>query len=92
MKIQALSNRHDTYPTTKVIQGDTAGTTDQERVVEARRNYYYNTVLKPNGIPNVPNVQKPFSPSETVQRAMAFKKRNQGLKYYIGLIQHKIIT
>ena len=92
MKIQALSRTHNAYPTTQVRQEDTAEPTGQESVVEARRNYYYNTVLKPNGIPNVPNVQKPFFPSETVQRAMAFKERNQGLKYYIGLIQHKIIT
>ena len=92
MKIQTLSRTHDAYPTTKVSLEDTAAPTGQERVVEARRNYYYNTVLKPDGIPNVPNVQKPFSPSETVKRAMAFKERNQGLKYYIGLIQHKIIT
>ena len=91
MKHQSTSIDHNALPALQVNQDVTANATEDAHAIEARRQYYYNNVLKPEGIPNPPNIQKPFSREETEQRAQAFKERNRSLKYFIGLIQQKVV-
>jgi hypothetical protein len=92
MKIQTPSAYHDSSPMATANQNDMVEATDQESIREGRRQYYYNNVLKQHGIPNPPYTPKQFSPTERAQLATAFKERNKSLKYYIGLIQQKIVT
>ena len=92
MKRQSPSIEQNSFTALHVHQENTTNATDQLNTIEARRQYYYNTVLKPDGIPNPPYIQKPISTEEREQRVQAFKQRNQSLKYFIRLIQQKIVT
>ena len=91
MKHQSQSIEQNGFTALHVHQEDTAHTADQANTVEARRQYYCNTVLKPDGIPNPPYIQKPISTEEREERVQAFKQRNQSLKYFISLIQQKVV-
>ena len=91
MKSRTLSYTQDASQGFKLSQVHAALSADQVNTVEARRQYYYNNVLKPEGILNPPYIQTVQSPSDRVQRALAFKERNKGLKFFIGLIQQEVI-
>ena len=91
MKSKTLSPAHDVCQIFKMNHEQTTIAIAQANAIETRRQYYYNHVLKPEGIPNPPYIQKPLSPSERQQGAMAFKERNKSLKFFIGLIQQAVV-
>ncbi len=89
---QLQSMEQHSFTALHVHQKDIAYAVDQANTMQARRQYYNNHVLKTDGIPNPPYIQKPFSTEEREQRAQAFKQRNQSLKYFIKLIQQEVVT
>lgn len=92
MKTQTPSTHRNSYLLAEAKQQNTSEPTNQESLIESRREYYYNVVLKEHGIPNPSYTHKPFSSPEREQRAMAFKERNRSLKYYIRLLQRNLLT
>ncbi len=92
MKTQTPSTHRNSYLLAEAKQQNTSEPTNQQNLIEARREYYYNVVLKEHGIPNPSSIQKPFPSPQRQERAMAFKERNRSLKFYIRLLQQNLIT